>query len=205
MKRLWNLARDAFWVIVAVALVAGGVLGYQYLGANKAVVEAQPVERPVPLVATEALALFDDPIPIRAEGFIRPFREVDLSAQIAGRIEFLHPAIEQRGRFFEGDVLVRLDNRAQLAQLAQTESNIASTEARLDLTKTRLTRAQQLIDRGVISQEALDELLSQEAELTASLESLAAARRSAQVSLENVEIRAPFNGCCWRYSSRSAK
>ena len=99
MSRLWNLSKDVFWLAVAIALVAGGVIGFQFLGANKTIVEAQPATRPVSLVATEPLELFAGPLPIRGEGFVEAFREVALSAQVVGRIESLHPAIERRGDF----------------------------------------------------------------------------------------------------------
>lgn len=194
MSRLFSVLRDLFWVIVSVALVGGGFLGFQYLGANRDVVEAQPVERPVMLVSTEALEVFQTALPIRGEGFITPFRQVGLSAQIQGRITDLHPAIDARGAFKAGDILVRLDDRAATAALAQTNANIASTQARLDLVETQLARGETLRERGVIAQEALDQLKSQRQELNASLDSLRAARETASVALENALITAPFDG-----------
>lgn len=194
MPRLISLLKDLFWIVFAIALVGGGVLGFQYLGANRDVVAAQPVERPVALVATEALTPYDGTLPIRGEGFITPFRQVALSAQIQGRITELHPAIDGRGAFAAGEILVRLDERAAQSVLAQTDANIASTHARLDLVLTRLARGETLRERGVISQEALDSLLSEQSELTATLDSLRAARETALVTLDNARITAPFDG-----------
>ncbi|WP_424976432.1 efflux RND transporter periplasmic adaptor subunit [Dinoroseobacter sp. S124A] len=194
MSRLFSLLRDAFWLVVSVALVAGGYLGFQYLGATRDIVEAQPVERPVALVATQPLMAYDTALPVRGEGFITPFRQVALSAQIQGRITDLDPAIDARGSFAAGDVLVRLDDRAAEAALDQTDANIASTQARLDLVKTQLERGETLRERGVIAQEALDQLTSQRQELMASLDSLRAARETADVTLDNARITAPFAG-----------
>lgn len=201
MSRLFSVLRDLFWVIVSVALVGGGFLGFQFLGANRDVVEAQPVARPVMLVATERLEVFQTALPIRGEGFITPFRQVALSAQIQGRITDLHPAIDARGGFRAGDILVRLDDRAATAALAQTDANIASTQARLDLVETQLARGETLRERGVIAQEALDQLKSQLQELNASLDSLRAARETASVTLENARITAPFDGRVLRKTS----
>lgn len=194
MNRLWIWAKDAFWLAVAVALVAGGVAGYQYLGAVRPEVTAAPVERPVVLVETRPLQVFDAPLPLRAEGFIRPFREVGLAAETAGRVTELHPALKAGGRFAAGEVLVRLDPSAAEATLAQLDANAASTEARLALVETQLARAETLRERGVVSQDQLDQLLTQKTELTASLAALKANRESAEIALDRTEIRAPFAG-----------
>lgn len=194
MSRLLPLLKDAFWLIVAVGLVVGGVLGFQQLGAMRTPVTAAPAERPVSLVDAAALVPFDGVLPIRGEGFITPARQVSLAAQVSGRITALHPALDTRGRFAKGDVLVRLDDRAARASLDQTRANIASTQAKLDLNATQLARAETLRARGVIAQDQLDQLESQKAELTATLESLRAAEVSAGIALGYTEILAPFDG-----------
>ena len=186
--------RELFWVAIAAAFIVGGVLGFRYLGENRDIVEATPVERPVTLVETESLTRLTTPLPIRGEGFIKPFRQVSLSSQTGGRIVDLHPAITNQGAFSKGDILAQLDDSSERASLIQTEANIAATQARLDLNETQLTRTQSLRDSGVASQQALDQLLSGKAELEASLNSLKAAKQSAEVALSNKIVRAPFDG-----------
>lgn len=194
MSRLKSVLKDAFWLIVAIGLVLGGVLGFLQLGAMRDPVTAAPAERPVSLVDTTPLMAFDGPLPIRGEGFITPAREVALAAQVSGRITDLHPALDARGRFARDEVLVRLDDRAARASLEQTRANIASTQAKLDLNATQLARAATLRERGVIAQDQLDQLESQKAELAATLDSLQAAEVSAEIALGYTEIHAPFDG-----------
>ncbi len=185
---------DLFWLLVAVALVGGGFYGFMLLEVGKPEVEAKPTTRPEILVDAVPVELFSGPLPVRGEGFITPFREVQLASETSGRVVELHPALETRGRFNEGEVLVRLGDQSQSAALEQTVANIASTEARLSLNATQLARAEQLRSRGVIAQDQLDTLESQKSELEATLNSLRAARRSAEVALARSEIRAPFDG-----------
>lgn len=194
MKKLWAWTKDLFWLVFAVALVAGGVFGFQYLGAIRPDITAQPAERPVTLVDTQIPVRFDGPLPIRGEGFVRPYREVALAAEGSGRITEMHPALDSRGSFKAGEVLVRLDDQTARAQLDQIEANVSSTQARLDLNATQLERAETLRARGVIAQDQLDQLETQAEELTASLGALNAQRRSAQVALSRSEIHAPFDG-----------
>lgn len=189
-----RLLTETFWVVVAVAIVAGGVLGFRYLGENREVVEADTQPRPVALVETVALEPLSGPLPIRGEGFVQPFRQLDVSAQVSGRITYLHPAIVARGRFGAGEVLVRLEDSAQRAALSQTAANIAATEARLELNATELDRAEALLAREVISQTQVDTLLSNRQELLANLDGLIAARESAEIAVAEREIAAPFDG-----------
>ncbi|MEJ6397398.1 efflux RND transporter periplasmic adaptor subunit [Yoonia sp. 208BN28-4] len=186
--------RETLWLVIAAAIIFGGVAGFRYLGENREVVEIAAVERPVALVETLEVERFDRPLPLRADGFIQPYRQITVSTSVGGRIADLHPAIVGLGRFDEGDVLVEIDNTAQQANLNQTQANIEATQARLDLTRSQLTRTTELRERGVASQQALDQLQSQEAELIASLNSLRAASQSAEIALGNTRVVAPFSG-----------
>ncbi|MEM1376447.1 MAG: efflux RND transporter periplasmic adaptor subunit [Pseudomonadota bacterium] len=194
MPKIKTILGETFWLVVAVGVVGGGFFGFQYLGQIREPVEAAPVERPTPLVETETLLAYDEPLPIRGEGFVRAFRSLGLAAQTSGRIIELHPAIETRGSFKKGDVLARLDDRQARASLAQIEANIASSSARLELNATQLERARSLRERGIIAQDQLDQLLTTQTELEANLQSQRASIESARLAVEFTEIIAPFAG-----------
>ncbi|MFQ6550143.1 efflux RND transporter periplasmic adaptor subunit [Aestuariibius sp. 2305UL40-4] len=189
-----RLLRETFWIAVAVGLVAGGVIGFRYLGENRQIVEAQPAARPVALVETVQLEPLDGPLPIRGEGFVAPLRQLSVSSQVSGRVIEIHPAIAERGRFTKGDVLIRLDDRAQVAALTQAEANIAATETRLAQNVQDLDRTRALLERGVATQTQLDDLVSARDELEANLDGFEAAKLSAEISLSDQVIEAPFDG-----------
>ena len=197
MKKLYRFmlvfVREAVWIAVAIACVYGGYRGYQYLGENREIVEIQPIERPVALVETMEVALFEKPLPVRSEGFVSPYRQVSVSAQSGGRISNLHPSVINLGTFSEGEVLVQLDDRSERALLNQTAANVEATQARLILVDAQLSRTKELQSRGFASQQALDQLLSQKAELSASLTSLMAAQESASIAVKSKQIVAPFS------------
>ena len=186
--------RELFWVAVAGGVVFGGISGFKYLGKNREIVESVEIERPVTLVETSPLIPFEGPLPIRGEGFIKPFRIANLASQVSGQIIGLHPAITEQGLFKEGEVLVRLDSSAELATLTQTVANIEGTQARLDLNAILLERTESLRSSGTTSQAALDQVRSQKAELLASLNSLLAVQKSAEVALRRTTVTAPFDG-----------
>lgn len=198
MRKVFTLIvtaiREVFWIAAAVAILAGGYLGFQYLGANKTVVNAEPAARPVTLVETAAFEPVTGPLPIRGEGFVEPFRTVALSAPTGGRIVMLHPAITSRGSFLEGETLAEIDTSAERAQIAQAKASIAATEARLDLIDTQLERARTLSERNAVSQSTVDDLIGQRNEVQANLEGQKAQLVSAEIARENKIIRAPFDG-----------
>ncbi|MEM9733676.1 MAG: efflux RND transporter periplasmic adaptor subunit [Pseudomonadota bacterium] len=194
MKVLKRIAVESFWLVVAVGIIVGGYLGFQALGQMREVVEAAPVERSVPLVDTLTLEAFVDDLPVDGEGFIRPSTSVDVSTQISGRISALHDAIQNRGSFLKGDVLVQLDDRSQRAAVEQIKANIDAAEATLGLVETQLNRSQQLLDRAIIPQERVDQLTAQRTELTANLTALRASLQSALVQVENTKVVALFDG-----------
>ena len=186
--------RELFWIAIAGGVIFGGITGFKYLGENRTIVEAAPVARPVTLVETIDLTAITNPIAIRGEGFIKPFRIANLASQVGGQVVGIHPAITERGIFKQGDVLVSLDDSAERASLTQTIANIEGTHARLDLNTILLKRAESLRASGTTSQAALDQVRSQQAELDASLNSLQAAKKSAEVALGRKIVRAPFDG-----------
>ena len=186
--------REIFWIAIAAAVVFGGISGFRYLGENREIVEPELVERAVTLVDTVGLVPIADPLPIRGEGFMQPFRLANLAGQVGGQIIELHPAITDVGAFKNGDVLARLDDSAERAALSQTQANIDGTRARLDLNEILLRRTESLRESGTASQAALDQVLSTREELAASLSSLNAARVSAVLNLERKAVKAPFDG-----------
>ena len=194
IRSLFILSREGLWIAIAGAAIYGGYLGFQYLGENRENVEIAPIERPLALVETVEVEPFEQPLPIRAEGFIRPNRQVSLSAQTGGRISELHPAILDLGSFAKGDVLVQLDDSTERAFLYQTDANVQATQARLDLVLIQVKRTEELLARGVATQQTLDQFNSQKSELEASLNALSAGRRSAAIAVANKQIIAPFDG-----------
>lgn len=194
MVAIKRIAGEVFWLVVAVAIVAGGWMGFQALGNNSQVVQANPIEASVPAVQTAAIDVVEGGIPIQANGFIRAAKSLDIAAQTGGRIVELHPAIEQRSTFSQGDVLFRLDDRQARASLAQLTANLESAQAQRRLVTTRLDRTRSLHERDIVSQDQLDQLQSQMQEIDASVRSLEASVLAASESLADTIVTAPFDG-----------
>ncbi|MGB0956895.1 MAG: efflux RND transporter periplasmic adaptor subunit [Litorivicinus sp.] len=189
-----TLRRNALWYFLAALILAAGVGGFRVMGALKTPVLAEPSVREVPIVTVSTAAAVTQALPIRGDGFIRPFRQVAVSALSGGQIVELNPAVEQRQRVKRGDLLAQLDDRAARANLARANADLSGNQANLALLEKQLERTQRLFNQGSVSQNQLDQLESQVTQVKSAITSLQAAVQSAQVTLDNTQIRAPFDG-----------
>ncbi len=113
----------------------------------------EPSLRTAPLVESARAVLTDQPLIIEGNGVVEPVAEIGLSAQVSGRVEYVHPNLLSGGEFKRGETLLRLEpadyeNRVAqaraLVQQEQVEVRRAEEEARiarqeLSLLSDRLT------------------------------------------------------------------
>ncbi|HXY76207.1 MAG TPA: efflux RND transporter periplasmic adaptor subunit [Steroidobacteraceae bacterium] len=141
-----------------------------------------------------------------ATGYVTARREATVSAQITGTVAAV--LIEEGDHVKEGQVIGRLEDTAQRAALAQAQAQLSSAqallaqdEAQLAQSERDLVRAQDLVKRNLVSQQAEEQAATQvdiqKAQLQAQhkqVELASAAVRSAQVQLDYCTVRAPFTG-----------
>ena len=141
-----------------------------------------------------------------ATGYVTARRQATVSAQITGTLTDV--LIEEGEHVKAGQVLGRLDDTAQRASLAQAQAQWHAAEAvllqghaQLAQSERDLRRAEDLIQRNLVSQQALEQARTlvdtQSAQVQAQRQQidLAAANvRSAQVQLGYCTVRAPFTG-----------
>ena len=141
-----------------------------------------------------------------ATGYVTARREATVSAQITGTMTEV--LIEEGDHVKVGQVLARLEDTSQRAALAQAEAQLHSAEALLVQFQAQLSqdqrdvkRAEDLVERKLVSEQAVEQARTLVDTQSAQLQSqrkqidLAAANvRSAQVQLEYCTIHAPFTG-----------
>ena len=143
----------------------GGPGGGQRGGGVPAVEVAQ--------VATAALQ--DD---AQAVGTVRSRQSVTLRPEVSGRIAAL--SFQEGAAVRRGQVLIKLDDTLQRAELSQAE-------AQLSIARANLKRNQELVAANFVAQRVLDEG-------QASLQVAEAQVALARARLERMVVRAPFDG-----------
>lgn len=161
--------------ILSCAILAGGVVGFQILMAKPAQELGAAPQPPLPEVETIALEAHSGNLDIRVDGMVVPYREIHISAEVAGRIAEKFPVCRAGSYVRQGADLIQIDRRdydfevrrlrAQLAEananIEELEVEIANTSALIKLADESVTLAQNEVRRlvnlaSVVSQSNLD-------------------------------------------------
>lgn len=115
---------------------------------------------------------------ITVNGKTAPARAVELAAETDGRVEFI--GAERGANVERGAVIVRLDERGRTARLAQAQATVRQRELEYE---GRL----RLKSESYVSEAQLQEAIAQ-------LETAKAELRRAELDLDYMTVRAPFDG-----------
>lgn len=185
--------------LLPVAILALGALALVVMIKLKPTVKPAPREVVLPLVRTLELAPTNHQFRVHTQGTVSPRTEINLIAEVPGRIVTIAPAFTEGGFFAEGATLLAIDSRDY--ELAVTRARAALAEA-----QTRLQREQAEADiareewkrlgKGEPSPLLLRE--PQLAEAAAIVESARASLQIAERDLDRCQVKAPFAGCIRR-------
>ena len=117
---------------------------------------------------------------------------VELRPRVAGTIDQVHFV---DGAFVKkGQPMFTIDPRPFEAEVARSQSALASTKAKLELAQSELSRAQKLLDSQAVSKQEVDQWLSGSRTSQADVLGAEAALRVARLNLDYASVRAPISG-----------
>jgi membrane fusion protein (multidrug efflux system) len=159
---------------------AGGYAAYDQLNANREQPGSGAGERSASAVTVETAAAEAQDLAsgMEAVGTSRARQSIEVVSLASGRVTEI--AFEPGQTVAAGDVLVRLDEEIQRADLNQAEATLRETSLALD-------RAVTLREQNAVSEAALDEAQSRKATAEADLD-------RAKSRLADRTVRAPFGG-----------
>ncbi|MFN2362432.1 MAG: efflux RND transporter periplasmic adaptor subunit [Marinobacter sp.] len=147
---------------------------------------------PVTVRAAEVTGGQTEGVSLRFSGIVRAAQRATLTFQVSGTLR--ERAVELGQTVKTGDLLAKVYNPA-------LEPARDSAAARLDELKTQYDQAQRewersrkLHERGVVSEQALEQLASRRDSLRSSMATADASLAEATRLLEESELRAPFDG-----------
>lgn len=144
------------------------------------------------LVHTATVAARDMPIRLQGLGAVEAWASVTVRARIDGQLESV--GFREGEVVRQGQLIAKLDDRVQKAQLAQAVAQRARDQAQLDNAREDLARYVELARHGAIDRKTLDTQRAQVAVLQATLQSDEAQIQAARVQLDYTRITAPLTG-----------
>jgi RND family efflux transporter MFP subunit len=131
---------------------------------------------------------------VHATGIVNPApgAELVVVAPDAARIAEIPPATGDRVR--NGDVLVRFEIPASVAEVQKQQAELARTEAGLETAKAAQARARELFDRGVGARRDVEDANRSVADAEAAVAQARASLAAAQTVAARAAVRATFNG-----------
>ena len=170
-------------LMIALALAAG-VAAYAYWPRDN----AQASER----YRTQTVDRGDIVQTITANGTLNPVVLVNVGTQVSGTVRKIHADFNDRIK--EDQVLAELDPALFQAQVKQSEANILSAQAALDLARIKIDRVTMLQRKNLIAKEELDVARQQVDAATAQLKLAEAQLERDRINLRNSVIRSPISG-----------
>lgn len=172
------MARRMRLMLLIVGLFVAGIGTYKFLQIRAAIAQGSSYAPPPEAVTTIVAAEEEWPATLTAIGSVSAVQGVVVSADLSGVVRSIH--FDSGHRVARGQVLVRLDTAQEQAQLAEVN-------ARSELARLNLERAEKLVAKGVIAQAELDRLRAESRAADAGAQAIRA-------TIARKTIRAPFSG-----------
>ena len=180
-------------VLIPTGILAGCVLLAALLVLNPSELdEASPEIIPVAVRVIEAdsesVQLF-----VESQGKVQAARTVNLSAPVAGTIDWISPKLEAGGYVEEGEALLRLESNDYEFTLSRSEAALQQAIAEESHARSEYERLRELGERRLASESQIQNA-ERLADVTAArINEIDTQLRQARLDLERTELQAPFD------------
>ena len=164
-------------LIIVVAILVGSVAVAVVLIAQRPEPARQTVQSRVPFAATAPVVAGAGSIPVYGAGTVRSRAEVDITAEVAGKVVWVLPAFQSGGRVRPGQELFRIDDADYRSRVEQARASVAIQKVEL----LRVTEEAQIAR-------------SQYERFKAALARDSATLAEAELGLLRTSVHAPFAG-----------
>lgn len=171
-----NSLAPRYRVALSLLILSIGVGGYWWMGTPE-IPTRPPEEKEAPVVKTAIAQDHKDGIQFMVDGVVVPFRQIEIAAQVSGRIEFKAEQCRTGRAVKKGELLVRIEQsdyqlevqrlKEEVTQadamigeldveLETTDNQIASIREQLLIDVRQLERNQDLLSRQAASDSEVD-------------------------------------------------
>jgi HlyD family secretion protein len=180
MKKL--LSSPVAMILIAAVLAGTGVVTYRQLGAVA----------PEQQYRLESVGKGDISQTVSANGTINPVSLVNIGTQVSGTVKKLY--VDFNSKVEKGQVLLELDDALLAAQQKQSQANVLSAAASLDLASANEARMRNLYAQEYVSRQEFDTAVQAKKAAAAQLQLARAAVEKDRANLSYSVIRSPVSG-----------
>lgn len=188
--------RITLHALLAIALIATGIIGFQLFKASREALGRQEPEIPLPMVRTVDVAMRDLEMTIPGEGTVRPVAEIQLVPQVSGKVVHVSPDLINGGTFEKGQRLLAVEDADYKIAVTAAEARVKDARSRYQLARQE-ARAARDEWRQLHPDTPPPPLVAKQPQLEAAKAGLEAAKadlEKARLDLERTGISAPFDG-----------
>ena len=138
--------------VISLGILAMGGLGIYLLGKPE-VPTAVPEKSPPPRVEAVPALSHRDGITFEVDGVVVPYREIQIAAQVSGKVEFKSDHCQSGRTVNKGDVLLRIERndyelevRRLSEELTQADAMIAELDAEITSTDNQISASKQQLE-----------------------------------------------------------
>jgi RND family efflux transporter MFP subunit len=186
-------------ICLPVLVLGCGVYGAVKLVKSRPVAKKNTKKNPPPLVETMLAAMTEEPIKVHAFGTVIPAQQIQVQAEVSGRLISLSRHLIPGGRFQKGESILHLDRRNYDFQVTQQKANVE--RAKLDLAteegrKAIAIKEWSLLNKGRKQDSSNNPLALRIPHIQSALASVDSAKSAldqAKLNAQRTELTAPFN------------
>ncbi|MCY4555443.1 MAG: efflux RND transporter periplasmic adaptor subunit [Chloroflexi bacterium] len=196
------MSRRTGWLIAGIILIGSGGLA-AFLVSLRPELERTPPPSQVPFAVTAHVEVGEGAIPVFGAGTVRPRAEIDVAAEVSGKVVWVDPALQSGGRVQQGQVLFRIDDVDYRSEVEKSRADVALQRVELlrvreeaDVARTQYEQfKKRQVDSGTSSEASPLALWQPQLEAAeASLARDSATLAEAELKLARTAVTAPFTG-----------
>lgn len=160
---------SAFRTLISLLLLGVGIGGFFWMGTPEIPTRPPDAVDP-PVVETAAAEVHEDGIRFVVDGVVVPYRQIDIAAQVSGRIEYKSEQCRTGRAVKQGELLVRIeqsDYQLEVKRLSeevtQADAMIAELDVELETVENQIASAREQLSIDVRQLERNKDLLSRKA------------------------------------------
>jgi multidrug efflux pump subunit AcrA (membrane-fusion protein) len=155
--------------VLSLVLLGLGIGGFFWLGEPE-IPTRQPDAKEPPVVQTTIATDHKDGIQFEVDGVVVPYRQIEIAAQVSGRVEFRADQCRKGRAVKKGDLLLRIEQsdydlevKRLTEELTQADAMLSELDAEIDTVDNQIASARKQLEIDVRQLERNTDLLARSA------------------------------------------